>query len=64
MAKVSEVCSPSEKPFALATDQLLVAMALAPLAATAFALPASQMLNRTSGFPGRCNVRNCSAFRV
>jgi hypothetical protein len=35
--------SPSAKPFALATDQLPVAIALAPLEAMALVLPASQM---------------------
>src|SRR5262249_34516027 len=49
---------------AFATDQLLVAIALAPPAATALALPASQMLKRTSGFPGMCNARNCSALNA
>src|SRR5207247_2374185 len=59
------ICSPSAKPFAAATLQLLVAIALCrPLAATALALPASQTLNRTSGFPGTCNMQNCSALRV
>jgi len=48
----------------VATDQLPVAIALAPAVATALALPASQMLKRTSGFPGICNPRNCSALRV
>jgi hypothetical protein len=56
--------SPSAKPFALATDQLPVAIALAPLEAMALALPASQMLKRTNGLPGIAKpgiVRPCAS---
>src|SRR5277367_3527015 len=52
------------KPFALATDQLPVAIALAPLEATALVLPASQMLKRTNGLPRICKARNSSTLRV
>src|SRR5262245_5923974 len=57
------MCSPSAKPLALATDQLPVAMAFAPAAATALALPASQTLNSTNGLPGTCSARNSLALR-
>ncbi len=53
--------SPSTNPWAAATDQLLVAIAFAPLMATALALPASQTLNSTSGAPLVCSARNASA---
>lgn len=56
IAKVSGTRSPSVNPFASATDQLLVATALAPPAATVFAMPASQTLKTTSGFPGTCSA--------
>jgi len=62
MAKASGICWPSEKPFALATDQLLVAIALAPAAATALALPASQMLKRQERLSG--NVQRPEVFRL
>src|SRR5262249_31833520 len=48
--------------FAAATDQLPVASARAPAEATAFAVPASQMLNSTSGRPDTCSDRNVSAL--
>src|SRR5262245_26967614 len=62
MAKARGIRSPSSNPFALATDQLPVAIALAPAVVTAFALPASQTLKSTSGFPGTWSARNCSAL--
>src|SRR5262245_39215081 len=61
MASSSGSASPSEKPCAAATDQLPVATARAPAAATARALPASQALNSTSGSPATCSRRNASA---
>lgn len=45
-------------------NALLLVAGYAPLAATALALPASQMLKSTSGAPGTCNARTCSALRV
>src|SRR3546814_8428660 len=54
----SDVCSsdlrisPSFIPCAAATEALPVAIAFAPARSAAIALPASQTLNRISGFPG------------
>jgi hypothetical protein len=62
MARSNGMCSPSSKPCAAATDQLPVAIAFAPLAATALALPASQALNRMIGCPGTCRSLNVVAF--
>src|SRR5438105_4002939 len=61
-ARSSGTCSPSANPFAAATDQLPVASARAPAEATAFAVPASQILNSTSGRPDTCSDRNVSAL--
>jgi len=52
MAKSIATSSPSVRPFASATEALLVAIALAPPRAMACALPASHALNRMSGSPG------------
>src|SRR5262245_42179697 len=62
MARSSGTRSPSANPFAAATDQLPVASARAPCEATTFALPASQILNSTSGRPDTCSDRNTSAL--
>src|SRR5882724_7303305 len=62
MARSSGTRSPSANPFAAATDQLPVASARAPCEATTFALPASQILNSTSGRPDTCSDRNVSAL--
>src|SRR5262245_9771741 len=64
MARSSGTHSPSANPFAAATDQLPVASARAPSAATTFAVPASQILNSTSGRPDTCSDRNVSALAV
>src|SRR4030088_3529031 len=64
MARSSGPRSPSANPFAAATDQLPVASARAPAEATAFAVPASQILNSTSGRPDTCSDRNVSALDV
>src|ERR1051325_3778370 len=62
IARSSGSCSPAPKPLAAATDQLPVASADAPDAATAFAVPASQTLNSTRGRPGTCKDRKVSAL--
>src|SRR5215217_8049823 len=62
MARSIGTSSPSLKPLAAATDQLPVAIARAPDAATAFAVPGSQMLNSTKGRPGTWSARKSSAF--
>src|SRR5579863_4820819 len=64
IASSSGICSPSLKPLAAATDQLPVASARAPAAATALALPGSQMLNSTNGRPGTCRARKAAAFSL
>src|SRR5690242_5247702 len=61
-ANANGICSPSAKPLAAATDQLPVATAPAPASATARALPASQALNSTSGWPRTCKEWNSRAF--
>jgi hypothetical protein len=62
MARSNGMYSPSSKPCAAATDQLPVASAFAPPAATALALPASQTLNRMIGRPGTWRALNVLAF--
>jgi hypothetical protein len=56
--------SPSGSPFAMATEELLVAMALAPPSAMARALPASHALKRTSGSPAMWSAAKARALSM